>query len=68
MAGSTALVGMSVPSVLEFATELAEEAGVLIHPAITLGSDDQHMRMGFGRAAFNEALEKFEDYLSSKYE
>jgi len=68
MAGSTALVGMSVPSVLEFATELAEEAGILIHPAITLGSDDQHMRMGFGRAAFYEALEEFEDYLSSKYE
>jgi aspartate/methionine/tyrosine aminotransferase len=65
LAGSTALVGMQVPSVMAFATELAEKAGVLIHPALTLGSDDQHMRMGFGRAAFGEALEKFEDYLNS---
>jgi len=66
MAGSTALVGMNVPSVLEFSTHLAEEAGVLIHPAITLGADDKHMRMGFGRSAFGEALEKFETYLNSR--
>jgi aspartate/methionine/tyrosine aminotransferase len=63
MSGSVALVGMNVPSVTDFATQLAEKAGVLIHPATTLGSDDQHMRMGFGRAAFGEALEKFEAYL-----
>jgi len=65
MAGSIALVGMNVPSVMAYATQLAEEAGVLILPAITLGSDDQHMRMGFGRSAFREALEKFEAYLNS---
>ncbi|MGB7874443.1 MAG: pyridoxal phosphate-dependent aminotransferase [Anaerolineales bacterium] len=63
MAGSTALVGMNVPSVRAFAAQLAEKAGILILPAKTLGSDDQHMRMGFGRAAFGEALEKFEAYL-----
>ncbi len=63
MAGSTALVGVNVPSVKDFAAQLAEEAGVLILPAATLGSDDQHMRMGFGRAGFGEALEKFEAYL-----
>jgi aspartate/methionine/tyrosine aminotransferase len=66
MAGSVALVGMNVSSVKEFATQLAENAGVLIHPAATLGSDDQHMRMGFGRAAFGDALEKFEEYLKEK--
>jgi aspartate/methionine/tyrosine aminotransferase len=65
LAGSTALVGMQVTSVKAFAAELAEKAGVLIHPAVTLGSDDQHMRMGFGRAAYAEALEKFENYLNS---
>jgi len=63
MAGSVALVGMNVPSVTDFAVQLAEIAGVLILPATTLGSDDQHMRMGFGRAGFGEALEKFEEYL-----
>ena len=66
LAGSTALVGMNVPSVMAFAKQLAEEAGVLIHPAITLDADDQHMRMGFGRLAFKEALEKFEAYLIEK--
>jgi aspartate/methionine/tyrosine aminotransferase len=60
LAGSTALVGMNVSSVKDYAARLAEDAGVLIHPAVTLGWDDQHMRMGFGRAGFGEALEKFE--------
>lgn len=65
-AGSIALVGMDVPSVTDFAAHLAKKAGVLILPATTLGSDDQHMRMGFGRAAFGEALEKFEAYLKTE--
>jgi aspartate/methionine/tyrosine aminotransferase len=64
LAGSTALVGMHVPSVTAYAAQLAEEAGVLIHPATTLGFDDHHMRMGFGRRGFGEALERFEAYLS----
>jgi aspartate/methionine/tyrosine aminotransferase len=65
LAGSTALVQMNVPSVTELAVRLAEEAGVLIHPAVTLGSDDQHMRVGLGRAGFGIALEKFEAYLQA---
>lgn len=63
MAGSIALVGMNVPSVGEYSTRLAKEAGVLIQPATTLGYDDQHMRMGFGRIGFEVALERFEAYL-----
>jgi aspartate/methionine/tyrosine aminotransferase len=66
IAGSVGLIGMNVSSVTDFAKRLAEKAGVLIQPAITLGSDDRHMRMGFGRAAFGEALEKFEEYLKEK--
>jgi aspartate/methionine/tyrosine aminotransferase len=62
-AGSTALVGMHVPSVEAYAEKMAREAGVLIQPATTLGWDDQHFRMGLGRAAFGVALEKFEEYL-----
>ncbi len=65
LAGSVALVGMQVPSVRALAARLAEQAGVLIHPATTLGSDDRHMRMGFGRSGFGEALDKFEAYLRS---
>jgi aspartate/methionine/tyrosine aminotransferase len=66
MAASVALVGMNVPSVTDFSTKMAEEAGVLIHPATTLDFDDQHTRMGFGRAAFGTALEKFEGYLNTQ--
>ena len=68
MAGSVALVGMNVPSVTDFSAKMAEEAGVLIHPAVTLGGDDQHMRMGFGREGFAEALAKFEEYLHTVYD
>jgi aspartate/methionine/tyrosine aminotransferase len=66
MAGSTALIGMNVPSVMAYAAQLAQEAGVLIQPAITMGADDQHMRMGFGRSGFGEALVKFEEYLNKE--
>ena len=66
LAGSVALVGMHVDSVTRFAEEMAEKAGVLIQPAMTLGSTDQYLRMGFGRAAFPEALERFEAYLNQK--
>ncbi len=65
MAGSVALVGVQVPSVTDYAARLAEEVGVLILPAVSLGSDDHHMRMGFGRNAFGEALERFEAYLKA---
>lgn len=61
--GSTALVKMHVPSVTDLSTRLAKKAGVLIQPATTLGSDDHHMRMGFGRRAFGDALKHFETFL-----
>jgi aspartate/methionine/tyrosine aminotransferase len=64
MAGSTALVGYHVPSVEALAIRLAEEEGILIHPARILGSDDHHMRIGLGRESFAEALQKFEHWLN----
>lgn len=64
-ASCTALVQVNVPSVTALSKRLAEKAGVLIHPGTTLGSDDRHMRLGLGRAAFGVALEKFEDYLTA---
>ncbi len=63
LAGSTALVEMHVPSVEVFAEKMARDAGVLIQPATTLGWDDQHFRLGLGRAAFGVSLQKFEEYL-----
>jgi len=65
-AGSTALVEMHVSSVEEYTEKMAREAGVLIQPATTLGWDDHSFRMGLGRAGFEKALEKFEEYLLSQ--
>lgn len=63
LAGSTALVKVHVPSVNALSAKLASEAGVLIQSAEMLGSDDQHMRLGLGRAGFGQALQHFEAYL-----
>lgn len=63
-AGSTALIGWDVPSVEKISHALATREGILIQSARMLGSDDQHMRFGFGRDSFPEALSRFEDWLS----
>lgn len=68
LAGSTALVGMNVPSVRAYATHLAETAGVLILPAANLGAEDHYLRMGFGRAGFGAALAAFDAHLQAEHE
>ena len=65
-AGSTALVKMNVASVSHLIDPLASSQGVLIQSGKTLGADDQHLRMGFGRAKFNDALQRFEHWLSKE--
>jgi aspartate/methionine/tyrosine aminotransferase len=67
LAGSTALVGMNVPSVSAYATHLAETAGVLVLPAANLGAEDRYLRMGFGRAGFDAALAAFEAHLRENH-
>lgn len=62
-AGSVALVGLSVPSTTAYCHHLAGEAGVLLLPSSFLGYDDRHVRFGFGRTTFPEALRHYEDYL-----
>ena len=64
LAGSTALVRFHVNSVNHITERLAAEAGVLIQSGETLGSDDQHMRIGLGRATFATALGKFDNWLT----
>ena len=64
--GSTALVGFHVDSVTEISERLATEADILIQPGTTLGSDDQHMRIGLGRKQFPLALAQFEAWLTAQ--
>ena len=66
-AGSTALVAWDTPSVQAISHQLATREGILIQSAHMLGGDDQHMRVGFGRDNFPEALNKFEDWLKREH-
>lgn len=62
-AGSVALVGVNRPSTTEYCHWLAQEAGILLLPSSYLGYGDSHVRFGFGRANFQENLEKYEQFL-----
>ncbi len=64
-AGSVALVGLTLPSAADYCHKLAEKAGVLLLPSSYLGYDDQHVRMGFGRADFADNLAVLEKYLQA---
>eukprot|EP01001_Neometanema_parovale_P006479 NODE_2835_length_1331_cov_44.716887_g2693_i0.p1 GENE.NODE_2835_length_1331_cov_44.716887_g2693_i0~~NODE_2835_length_1331_cov_44.716887_g2693_i0.p1 ORF type:complete len:383 (+),score=51.83 NODE_2835_length_1331_cov_44.716887_g2693_i0:87-1235(+) len=65
MGGSVGLVRMKGAAITTFAHQMAKDAGILILPATCMGGNDQDFRMGFGRKNFAEALQKFEDYLST---
>ena len=63
LAGSVALVGIDVTSATSYCHHLAQAAGVLLLPATFMGSDDHHVRFGFGRRSFPSALSHFDTYL-----
>jgi len=62
-AGSIALVGINVPSAMDYCTQLAEEAGILLLPGSCLGASDQEVRFGLGRQNFKDALEHYDEFL-----
>ncbi|MFN2135756.1 MAG: aminotransferase class I/II-fold pyridoxal phosphate-dependent enzyme [Candidatus Promineifilaceae bacterium] len=62
-AGSIALVGLNHPSATAYCHRLAQEAGVLLLPSSCLGYGDGHVRMGFGRADFEQGLAHYESFL-----
>jgi aspartate/methionine/tyrosine aminotransferase len=65
-AGSVALVGLRSGSARAFCQRLLEEPGVLLLPSGGLGFGDGHVRFGFGRRAFPEALDQLDRYLSGQ--
>ena len=65
-AGSVALVGLHNGSARAFCQQLRDEQGVLLLPSGGLGFGDGHVRFGFGRLTFPEALEQLEHYLSGR--
>ena len=63
-AGSVALVGLRSGPAGAFCQRLLDEQGVLLLPSRGLGFGDGHVRFGFGRLTFPEALDQLEQYLS----
>jgi aspartate/methionine/tyrosine aminotransferase len=63
-AGSVALVGLRDRSAQEFADHLVAERGVLLLPSTGLGFGDSHIRFGFGRLSFPDALAQLDRYLA----
>jgi aspartate/methionine/tyrosine aminotransferase len=63
-AGSVALVGLRGRSAQEFASHLVAEQGVLLLPSTGLGFGDGHVRFGFGRLSFPDALAQLDHYLA----
>ena len=65
-AGSVALVGLRSGSARAFCQQLLDEQGILLLPGVGLGFGDGHVRFGFGRLAFPEALEQLDRYLAGQ--
>lgn len=65
-AGSVALVGLRSGSARAFCQRLIDEQGILLLPSGGLGFGDGHVRFGFGRLAFPEALEQLDRYLAGQ--
>jgi aspartate/methionine/tyrosine aminotransferase len=63
-AGSVALAGLRAGSAEEFCERLVAEQGVILLPSTGLGFGDGHVRFGFGRLNFPEALEQLDRYLA----
>jgi aspartate/methionine/tyrosine aminotransferase len=63
-AGSVALVGLRQRAARAFCDRLVAEVGVLLLPSTGLGFGDSHVRFGFGRLSFPEALGQLDRYLA----
>jgi len=62
---STCWPALCSQSARDFSDSLAAELGVLLLPGTGLGSDDRHVRFGFGRRNFRDGLERLDRYLAT---
>jgi aspartate/methionine/tyrosine aminotransferase len=65
-AGSVALVGLRQGAATEFCQRLVKEQGVVLLPSTGLGVGDGHVRFGFGRLSFPQALDRLDQYLARR--
>ncbi len=65
-AGSVALPGLRQDQATEFCQRLVTEQGVLLLPGTGFGLGEGHVRFGFGRRNFPQALEQLDLYLTQQ--
>jgi aspartate/methionine/tyrosine aminotransferase len=66
-AGSVALVGLHGQSARTFCDQLVAKRGVLLLPSTGLGFGDSHVRFGFGRLNFPQALEQLDRHMARQH-
>lgn len=64
--GPVALVRFHLGQAQTFCEEAAQQAGIMLVPSSAFEWGDGHIRFGFGRANFPEALEELERYLATE--
>jgi aspartate/methionine/tyrosine aminotransferase len=57
---------MTEPSSMDFAERVVEQAGIMVVPSALYGFGDRHIRIGFGRQSFPEALERLGLFLKGE--
>jgi aspartate/methionine/tyrosine aminotransferase len=65
-AGPIAFVRFEAGGALGFCEQLAEAGGVMLLPSSVFEWGDHHVRFGFGRTSFPEALAALDDYLGRR--
>lgn len=66
-AGTICFPQIKTGSAYDFCQRVVNEANIMILPSKVYDYDDKHLRIGFGRENFPEALSKFEEFLEKKY-
>jgi aspartate/methionine/tyrosine aminotransferase len=66
-AGSTAFVKLNISeSALIYCESLVQKTGIMMVPSEMFGYGDKHVRIGFGRENFGEALREWENFVAAK--
>jgi len=66
-AGSIAFARLlTEPSSMDFAESVVREAGIMVAPSELYGYGDHHIRIGFGRKVFPQALQQLHGFLVAR--
>jgi aspartate/methionine/tyrosine aminotransferase len=57
---------LTEPSSMDFAERVVKQAGIMVAPSALYGFGDRHIRIGFGRRVFPQALEQLDLFLMGR--